>query len=75
MRASFCIKEMPMKSLKVLLSFILRVLCSGMGGRAGQGARGLASAARGATQSMATLSQKQCKMRSDSTLRDGYFFP
>ena len=53
MRASFCIKEMPMKSLKVLLSFILRVLCSGMGGRAGQGARGLASAARDATQSMA----------------------
>ena len=51
MRASFCIKEMPMKSLKVLLSFILRVLCSGMGGRAGQGARGLASAARDATQS------------------------
>ena len=43
MRASFCIKEMPMKSLKVLLSFILRVLCSGMGGRAGHGARGLAS--------------------------------
>ena len=42
-----------MKSLKVLLSFILRVLCSGMGGRAGQGARGLASAARDATQSMA----------------------
>ena len=45
MRASFCIKEMPMKSLKVLLSFILRVLCSGMGGRAGQGVRGMASAA------------------------------
>ena len=42
-----------MKSLKVLLSFILRVLCSGIGGRAGQGARGLASAARDATQSMA----------------------
>ena len=44
MRASFCIDGMPMKSLKVLLSFILRVLCSGMGGRAGQGARGMASA-------------------------------
>ena len=53
MRASFFIDGMPMKSLKALLSFILRVLCSGMGGRAGQGARGLASAARDATQSMA----------------------
>ena len=38
MRASFFIDGMPMKSLKALLSFILRVLCSGMGGRAGQGA-------------------------------------
>ena len=52
MRASHCIDGMPMKTLKVLLSFILRVLCSGMGGRAGHGARGLASAARDATQSM-----------------------
>ena len=53
MRASFFIDGMPMKSLKALLSFILGVLCSGMGGRAGHGARGLASAARDATQSMA----------------------
>ena len=65
MRASFCIKEMPMKSLKVLLSFILRVLCSGMGGRAGQGARGLASAARDATLSIAA----------PRTPREAHFMP
>ena len=46
MRASFFIDGMPMKSLKALLSFILRVLCSGMGGRAGQAARALASSTR-----------------------------